>query len=112
VEPFNFDKLPEVIRLLYEKVERLEEILIKLQPAKAEEDQLLTVKEAAELLKVTVASLYAKVSRKEIPVHKPGRILYFYKEDLLQWVRDSKRKTMAELQKEAQIGRYQRRGTH
>jgi hypothetical protein len=32
MEPFGFDKMPEVIRLLYEKVERIEALLEKKGP--------------------------------------------------------------------------------
>jgi len=92
VEPFSFDKLPEVIRLLFEKVEHIELLMGNLQPRDPEETQLLTIQEAAEFLKVTGPSLYSKVSRKEIPVNKPGRRLYFYKDDLLAWVRAHKKK--------------------
>ncbi len=101
MEPFSFDKMPEVIRQLFEKVENIELLIENLQPKEPDENQLLTIQEAAEFLKVTVPSLYSKVSRKEIPVNKPGRRLYFYKNDLLDWVRTSKKKTGAELQTEA-----------
>jgi len=101
MEPFSFDKVPEVIRQLFEKVEKIELLIGNLQPKDPDENQLLTIQEAAEFLKVTVPSLYSKVSRKEIPVNKPGRRLYFYKNDLLDWVRANKKKTNTELQSEA-----------
>ena len=76
MEPFGFEKLPEIIRQLFEKVERIEEMVSDLNPADDGSNDLLTVKEAADYLKVSVQSLYSKVSRIEIPVSKSGRRLY------------------------------------
>lgn len=102
MEPFSFEKLPEVIRVLFEKVERIEELLQGLQPQDAKENELLTIQEAAEFLKVTTAALYTKVSRQEIPVSKPGKRLYFNRTDLKKWIIASRKKTVEEIRKEAE----------
>lgn len=102
MEPFNFDKLPEVVRQLFEKVECLEELLKELQPKEENENELMTIQEAADFLKVTVPALYAKVSRHDIPVNKPGRRLYFNKNELKKWVAASRKKTVLEIRKEAE----------
>ncbi|WP_131537430.1 helix-turn-helix domain-containing protein [Pedobacter nototheniae] len=100
MEPFGFEKIPEVIRQLFEKVERIELMIEQLAPDITDEDELLNIKEAAEYLKVSVPSIYAKVSRLEIPVRKPGKRLYFSKRELRDWVDQSRRKTAGELSKE------------
>jgi len=96
MDPFNFNELPEVVRRLFEKVEQMESLLINLQPKEESENDLLDISEAAEFLKVSVASLYTKVSRKEIPVSKPGKRLYFDRKELREWIRSGKRKTIGE----------------
>lgn len=96
MESFNFNELPEVIRQLFEKVEEIERMVLKLQPLE-KENELLNIKEAAEFLKVSVASLYTKVSRKEIPVSKPGKRLYFNRNDLKEWVKLGKKKMSNEI---------------
>lgn len=97
MEPFNFNELPEVVRQLFEKVERIEIILERLEPKKDDEGELLSIEEAATFLKVSVAALYTKVSRNEIPFSKPARRLYFSKTDLKEWIRQGKRKSLAEI---------------
>lgn len=97
MEPFGFEKLPDIIRQLFEKVERIEELLTEMQLNDSDTNDLLTVQEAADYLKVSVQSLYSKVSRMEIPVNKPGKRLYFSKADLKKWVMQSRRKTTQEL---------------
>ena len=92
MESFGFDKLPEVIRQLFEKVERIEKMLQDLQP-KDDDNQLLNVAEAADFLKTSPGALYTKVSKKEIPVSKPGKRLYFNKNELKDWIRLGQRNT-------------------
>ncbi|WP_204985998.1 hypothetical protein [Mucilaginibacter psychrotolerans] len=48
MEPFGFDKLPEIVRQLFEKVEHIEKMLQKFEPKVIEENQLLNVSEAAD----------------------------------------------------------------
>jgi len=97
MESFNFNELPEVIRLLFEKVEQIELLVINLQPKEIDEDELLDITEAAAFLKVSVASLYTKVSRKEIPVSKPGKRLYFNRSELKNWIKLGRKKTAYEV---------------
>ncbi|MDB5009581.1 MAG: hypothetical protein JWQ06_370 [Mucilaginibacter sp.] len=70
MEPFNFNELPEVVRQLFEKIERIELLLERLEPKEANENELLNMEEAAAFLKVSVAALYTKVSRHEIPLQQ------------------------------------------
>jgi excisionase family DNA binding protein len=73
-----------------------------LQQQPPNENELLTIQEAAEFLKVTVPALYTKVSRHEIPVSKPGKRLYFNKTDLKKWIIASRKKTVVEMRKDAE----------
>ncbi|MDB5004437.1 MAG: hypothetical protein JWQ34_2662 [Mucilaginibacter sp.] len=86
MEPFGFDQLPEVIRQLFEKVEHIEFLLRELQ-VRPEEDTVMNITEAAAFLKTSPGALYTKVSRGEIPFSKPGRRLYFDKDELRKWVK-------------------------
>ncbi|MFA6083796.1 helix-turn-helix domain-containing protein [Mucilaginibacter sp.] len=101
MEPFNFNELPEVVRLLFEKVEQIELMVLNLQPKEDDEHELLDIKEAAEFLKVSVASLYNKASRKEIPVSKPGKRLYFNRAELKEWAKPGRKKSVQEIRLEA-----------
>jgi len=79
---FGFDKLPEIVRQLFEMVEHIEAMLVKMQKGRQQNDeQHFTIAEAAEYLNVTVAAPYAMTSRRLIPFNKPGKRLYFLKTD-------------------------------
>ncbi len=74
-----------------------------------ETDELLTISEAASLLKLSVPTIYGYVHRSEIPVSKRGKRLYFSKQELLDWIKEGRRKTMSEIAQMAS-SRLQRNG--
>lgn len=63
-----------------------------------EQDSLLNITQAAELLGLSVPTLYSKVSKREIPVNKQGNRLYFSRLELTEWIKTGKKKTLAETQ--------------
>jgi len=66
-----------------------------------ETDQLLTIQEAAEFLKLKVPTIYSKVSKGELPVMKRSKRLYFSRTELLNYLKDGRKKTNAEIEQEA-----------
>jgi len=64
-------------------------------------DQLLTVHEAAEFLNLAVATVYTMVSRGELPVMKRSKRLYFSRIELMDYLKQGRRKTLAETASEA-----------
>lgn len=103
MENVSFENMPAVVVEILNTVERLEVMIQNLQKIEDEETDLLNVHEAAAFLKISVPAVYTKVSRREIPVSKPGRRLYFSKSKLRDWISASKLKTQDELLNEAQI---------
>jgi excisionase family DNA binding protein len=85
----------------------IKEAQTELQPTKVEPtekpEQLLTVQEAAALLHLTVPTLYSKHSKGELPgVCKRGKRLYFSKQSLIEWVKEGRKKSNAEIEQEAE----------
>lgn len=58
-----------------------------------EEDQILSVKQVAELFHVTPAAVYSWVASKSVPFHKRGKKLYFFRAELICWIKESKEVT-------------------
>jgi excisionase family DNA binding protein len=107
-EALTFEKLPEAVGLLLEKVARIESLLEGQQYSFSEQDDLITIKQASKLLDLAIPTLYSKVSRKEIPVNKQGKRLYFYKSELQDWIRQGRKRTSAEIRENAQISKSAR----
>ena len=53
---------------------------------------LLTVREAAALLRLAPKTLYSLVSQRRIPFRKAGRRLLFDHDEIIQWTRPAERK--------------------
>ena len=64
-------------------------------------EQLLTIQEAAELLSLTVPTMYSKVSKGELPVMKRSKRLYFSRTELLEYLKEGRKKSNAEIEQEA-----------
>jgi predicted DNA-binding transcriptional regulator AlpA len=55
------------------------------------EDVIMNVHEAAEFLHLTVATLYSKCSKGELPVKKRSKRLYFSKLELIAYLNEGSR---------------------
>ena len=64
-------------------------------------EQLLTIQEAAEFLSLTVPTMYSKVSKGELPVMKRSKRLYFSRTELLDYLKEGRKKSNAEIEQEA-----------
>jgi len=65
-------------------------------------EQLLTVQEAARFLKLTVPTIYSKVSKGELPVMKRSKRLYFSSTELMEYIKEGRKKSNAEIEQEAE----------
>lgn len=71
-------------------------------PQTDQPDQLLTIEQAAEFLNLTKPTIYSLVSRNEIPVMKRSKRLYFSRIELLNYLKQGRKKTNSEVEAEAQ----------
>lgn len=94
----------EVIEARLSGIENL--ILDLKQTTKAEPteqpEQLLTVQEAAQFLNLTVPTIYSKVSKGELPVMKRSKRLYFSSTELMEYLKEGRKKSNAEIEQEAE----------
>ena len=98
METLTFDQLPKAVSELLEKVSKIEDILSHQDSTQHEGDLLFSIQQASEFLNLSISTIYGKVCRREIPVSKQGKRLYFNKTELLGWVKAGRKKTLAEIQ--------------
>jgi excisionase family DNA binding protein len=98
------------------RLSNIENLLLDLKHSnnehQPESNQLLTIKQASELISLSVPTIYGLVSRNEIPVSKKGKRLYFSKQDLTNWIQEGRKKTRAEIADEVntQLGNHSKKG--
>lgn len=79
-------------------IERLDRIENMIRTNKT----VLTIDDAAEYTGLSRSYLYKLTAKGEIPFSKPrGKLIYFSKEKLDQWLLSNKRKSNEEIKKEA-----------
>jgi len=103
METLTFDQLPQAVTMLTKEVSELKRLLIEKQEQPTDQpEQLLTIDEVATLLHLTKPTVYSKVSKNEIPgVCKQGKRLYFDRQTIIDWIKQGRKKSNAEIEQEA-----------
>jgi len=102
-EQITFEKLPEAMEYLINKVERLEALLSATKSELPESDRWFNLQELCSYLpdKPARQTVYGWIGQKLIPYHKKGKKLQFLKSEIDAWLIGDKHKSVAELQADA-----------
>ena len=76
--------------------------LPKEQGEQPETDELLTVQDTAKFLSLSVATVYGLIHKCELPVMKRSKRCYFSKVELINYLKQGRKKTLAETASEAE----------
>ena len=97
MKPFTFDQIPIMMNKLHDKLEHLEKLILKISVTGEDKDELLNIEEASKLLNLSVSTIYSKVCKREIPFNKQGKHIYFYRRELMIWIKSGRVKTYLEI---------------
>ena len=90
----TFDKLPQAVGYLTEQMEQIRQMVAALQPQKSsDKHRLIEIDEACKITRKAKPTIYTLARKGLIPAYKKGKKLYFYEDELLQWI-ESGRKQM------------------
>jgi len=101
MEAFKFFQLPSLVADLKNEVLELKALILQKAEPQTEFDNPINIKEVAILAGLTVPTLYGYVQRNEIPFNKKGNRLYFFKSDIIEWIKSGRQKTLKELASDA-----------
>lgn len=89
------------------RLNNIETLLIDLkhtpkeQGKQPDKDELLTVQDTAKFLSLSVPTVYSLISKGELPVMKRSKRCYFSKIELINYLKQGRKKTLAEIAIEA-----------
>lgn len=63
----------------------------------------LNIQEVSILIKKTVPTIYGYCQKNEIPFSKKGNRLYFFKSKIIDWLKESEVKTIAEIETDVNV---------
>lgn len=99
----TFDQLPNAVTMLTKEVSELKRLLTdKRDQVNEQPEQLLTIQEASKFLNLSVPTLYSKVSKNELPYMKRSKRLYFSSTELLNYLKQGRKKSTSEIEQEAE----------
>jgi excisionase family DNA binding protein len=97
VMKYSYDQIPDILKRIEERLDKMEEILLDRISTEVPEIEFIGTKEACEILKISLPTLYSKVCLREIPFYKKGNRLHFLKVELLDWIKEGKMKSMRDI---------------
>ncbi|MFR9524559.1 MAG: helix-turn-helix domain-containing protein [Rikenellaceae bacterium] len=97
----TFETLPKAVAYLIEEVTTLKSLLVNQKQTEQPAKRLpIGIEEAKAILQKATSTIYRLVGKGDIPHYKQGRKLYFYEDELLDWVAQGKRKSSIEIREE------------
>ena len=88
----TFDKLPQAVGYLTEQVERIHKIVAALQPqTTTDKHRIVEIDEACKITRKAKPTIYTLARKGLIPAYKRGKKLYFYEDELLQWIESGRK---------------------
>ena len=99
----TFEQLPQAVTQLFDKLENIERLLLQKEISKQPEPEIFfTVQDAAKFLTLSVPTIYGLISKGELPVMKRSKRCYFSKVELINYLKEGRKKTLSEIETEAQ----------
>ena len=99
----NFENLPKAVAHLISELAEIKGLVEKGQttiaPAKKHP---IDIEEACQIIGKAKPTVYALVRKRMIPCYKNGKKLYFFEDELLEWISKGKKKTLYEIECDAQ----------
>lgn len=110
VNQISFDKLPEAVAHLIKEVTQIKELVVCNQNQNSTPTKRVPIgiEEACLIIGKAKPTVYALVRKRLLPSYKNGKKLYFFEDELVEWISNSKRKTIQEIEAEVKAD-YQTR---
>ncbi|KAA6334995.1 hypothetical protein EZS27_016744 [termite gut metagenome] len=102
VDEMTFDKLPEAVAYLIKEVAQIKELIESKQESPPVKRVPIDIDEACQTIGKAKPTVYALVRKRMIPCYKNGKKLYFFEDELLDWISKGKKKTLLEINAEVE----------
>ena len=102
MKPFTFDQIPIMMNKIHDKLDYLEKLIARISTVEENKEELLNIQEVSKLLNLSVSTIYSKVCKREIPFNKQGKRIYFYRHELMKWIKSGRVKTYFEIENDTE----------
>lgn len=101
----TFDKLPEAVAYLIEAVAEIKS-LVKNKTELPKKRIPIGIEDACRIIQKAKPTIYALVRKGSLPSYKRGKKLFFFEEELLEWIVKGKKKTILDIRAEMEADLY------
>lgn len=101
----TFDKLPEAVAYLIEAVAEIKS-LVKNKTELPEKRTPIGIEDACRIIQKAKPTIYALVRKGLLPSYKRGKKLFFFEDELLEWIAKGKKKTILDIRAEMEADLY------
>lgn len=100
----SFENLPKAVAHLVSELAEIKSLVEKGQQASIlpQKRVPIGIEEACQIIGKAKPTIYALVRKRLLPCYKNGKKLYFFEDELLEWISTGKKKTIREIELEAE----------
>ena len=103
VNEISFENLPKAVAHLVSELAEVKSLVEKGQVSIVPQKRIpIDIEEACRIIGKAKPTVYALVRKRIIPCYKNGKKLYFFEDELLEWISKGKKKTLQEIESEAE----------
>ena len=110
-DEISFENLPKAVAHLVSEVAEIRSLVEKKQAVDVPGKRIpIGIDETCRLIGKAKPTVYTLVRKRLHPCYKIGKKLYFFEDELLDWISKGKKKTLQEIESEAADYKKQFRG--
>ena len=104
----SFENLPKAVAYLVNEVAEIKSLVAKGQTSVVPQKRVpIGIDEACRIIGKAKPTIYTLVRKRLLPCCKNGKKLYFFEDELLEWISKGKKKTLLEIESEV-AGEYKK----
>lgn len=98
----TFDSLPQAVAYLVNEVTAIKQLVENNRNPVIERRLPIDIDAACQIIGKAKPTIYALVKKRLLPCYKNGKKLYFFEEELIEWIERGKKKTLSEINDEVE----------
>jgi excisionase family DNA binding protein len=110
INEISFENLPKAVAHLVNEVTKIKLLVERGHtPVTPQKRVPIGIDDACQIIGKAKPTIYALVRKRLLPCYKNGKKLYFFEDELLEWIAKGKKKTLMEIEYEVEANYGNRR---
>ena len=102
VNEISFENLPKAVAHLTSEIAEIKSLVQNVKISEPNKKRIpIGIEEVCRIIGKAKPTVYTLVRERKIPCYKSGKKLYFFEDELLEWISKGKKKTLLEIESEA-----------